>query len=89
MTATQSIIKVTEQSVCFGHGGVTERRVARVLEPTSAGHGMHTQQSSFDETKRLLTTIPTLSYIMKLLYANSDRALKRAASESGHEDSVA
>ena len=34
-TATQSIIKVTEQSACFGHGGVTaftERRVTGVLE---------------------------------------------------------
>ena len=35
MTATQSIIKVTEQSACFGHGGVTaftERRVTGVLK---------------------------------------------------------
>ena len=34
VTATQSIIKVTEQSVCFGRGGVTaftERRVTGVL----------------------------------------------------------
>ena len=34
VTATQSIIKVTEQSACFGHGGVTaftERRVTGVL----------------------------------------------------------
>ena len=33
VTATQSIIKVTEQSVCFGRGGVTaftERRVTGV-----------------------------------------------------------
>ena len=33
VTATQSIIKVTEQSACFGHGGVTaftERRVTGV-----------------------------------------------------------
>ena len=33
MTATQSIIKVTEQSACFGHRGVTaftERRVTGV-----------------------------------------------------------
>ena len=35
VTATQSIIKVTEQSVCFGRGGVTaftERRVTGVLD---------------------------------------------------------
>ena len=35
VTATQSIIKVTEQSVCFGRGGVTaftERRVTGVVE---------------------------------------------------------
>ena len=35
VTCTQSIIKVTEQSACFGHGGVrafTERRVTGVLE---------------------------------------------------------
>ena len=35
MTATQSIIKVTEQSACFGHRGVTaftERRVTGVLD---------------------------------------------------------
>ena len=35
MTATQSIIKVTEQSACFGHQGVTaftERRVTGVLD---------------------------------------------------------
>ena len=34
VTATQSIIKVTEQSACFGHQGVTaftERRVTGVL----------------------------------------------------------
>ena len=31
VTATQSIIKVTEQSVCFGRGGFTERRVTGVL----------------------------------------------------------
>ena len=34
VTATQSIIKVTEQSACFGHGGVTaftERRVTGIL----------------------------------------------------------
>ena len=34
VTATRSIIKVTEQSACFGHGGVTaftERRVTGVL----------------------------------------------------------
>ena len=34
VTATQSIIKVTEQSACFGRGGVTaftERRVTGVL----------------------------------------------------------
>ena len=33
VTATQSIIQVTEQSACFGHGGVTaftERRVTGV-----------------------------------------------------------
>ena len=39
VTATQSIIKVTEQSVCFGRGGVTaftERRVTGVLD-TSCG----------------------------------------------------
>ena len=33
VTATQSIIKVTEQSACFGHGGITaftERRVTGV-----------------------------------------------------------
>ena len=37
VTATQSIIKVTEQSACFGHGGVTaftERRVTGVLSAT-------------------------------------------------------
>ena len=36
VTATWSIIKVTEQSACFGHGGVTaftERRVTGVLQP--------------------------------------------------------
>ena len=35
VTATQSIIKVTEQSACFGHRGVTaftERRVTGVLD---------------------------------------------------------
>ena len=34
VTATQSIVQVTEQSVCFGHRGVTaftERRVTGVL----------------------------------------------------------
>ena len=38
VTATQSIIKVTEQSACFSHGGVTaftERRVTGVLEKVS------------------------------------------------------
>ena len=37
VTATRSIIKVTEQSACFGHGGVTafpERRVTGVLKRT-------------------------------------------------------
>ena len=37
MTATQSIIKVTEQSASFCHGGFTaftERRVTGVLIPT-------------------------------------------------------
>ena len=38
VTASQIIIKVTEQSVCFGRGGVTaftERRVTGVLLPMS------------------------------------------------------
>ena len=41
VTATQSIIKVTEQSVCFGRGGVTaftERRVTGVLPSMYAAH---------------------------------------------------
>ena len=40
VTATQSIIKVTEQSACFGHGGVTaftERRVTGVLATNAGG----------------------------------------------------
>ena len=41
VTATQSIIKVTEQSVCFGRGGVTaftEPRVTGVLGVAVMGH---------------------------------------------------
>ena len=48
VTATQSIIKVTEQSVCFGRGGVTaftERRVTGVsgepLSPPTLHGGRH------------------------------------------------
>ena len=40
VTATQSIIKVTEQSVCFGRGGVTaftESRVTGVLQTRYGG----------------------------------------------------
>ena len=50
VTATQSIIKVTEQSVCFGRGGVTaftERRVTGVLLPFA--HAM----AGCDTTSRL------------------------------------
>ena len=44
VTATQSIIKVTEQSVCFGRGGVTaftERRVTGVLVTNTCAY-LHT-----------------------------------------------
>ena len=43
VTVTQSIIKVTEQSACFGHGRVTaftERRVTGVLDSIVTTHNL-------------------------------------------------
>ena len=63
VTATQSIIKVTEQSACFGRGGVTaftERRVTGVLPRYSPNRNWVTVKTHLRRSDQ--NVIRTFSY---------------------------